>query len=62
MDMLCNVRYFTKMDLHWGFYNIHLKEGDEWKAAFTTHLGSLEPLVMTMGLTNAPATFQQMMN
>ena len=36
MDMLCNARYFTKMDLHWGFYNICLKEGNEWKAAFTT--------------------------
>jgi len=32
-------RVFTKMDLRWGYNNIRIKEGDEWKAVFTTHIG-----------------------
>ena len=41
---------------------MRIKEGDEWKAAFTTHVGSFEPVVMFFGMTNSPATFQGMMN
>ena len=37
-------------------------KGDEWKAAFTTHVGSYKPVVMFFGMTNSPATFQGMMN
>ena len=62
MDALSNSRIFTKMDLRWGYYNIQIKKGDEWKAAFSTRLGLYEPLVMQFGLCNAPATFQRMMN
>ncbi|EEB89021.1 hypothetical protein MPER_12937, partial [Moniliophthora perniciosa FA553] len=58
---LC-AKYFTKLDVQWGFNNIHIKEGDEWKAAFRTNRGLFEPLVMYFGLTNSPATFQTMMN
>jgi len=50
------------MDLWWGFNNIRIKEGDEWKGAFTTHVGSFEPTVMFFGMTNSPAMFQAMMN
>ncbi|EEB91575.1 hypothetical protein MPER_10043 [Moniliophthora perniciosa FA553] len=50
------------MDVRWGFNNIRIKEGDEWKAAFLTNRGMFEPLVMFFGLTNSPATFQMMMN
>jgi len=32
------------------------------KAAFTTHVGSFEPVVMFFGITNLPATFQAIMN
>ena len=39
-----------------------IKEGDEWKAAFTIPEGSFEPTVMFFRLTNSPATFQAMMN
>ena len=35
---------------------------DEWKGAFTMHIGSFEPTVMFFGMTNSPATFQAMMN
>ena len=48
-------RVFTKMDLRWGYNNIRIKEGDEWKAAFTTHIGLFKPVVMFFGLTNSPA-------
>ncbi len=41
---------------------MRIKEGDEWKAAFTTLEGSFEPTIMFFGLTNSPATFQAMMN
>jgi len=41
---------------------VRIKEGDEWKEAFTTHVGSFEPTVMFFGMTNLPATFQAMMN
>ena len=50
------------MDIRWGYNNVHIKEEDEWKAAFSCHEGSFEPLVMFFGLTNSPATFQAMMN
>jgi hypothetical protein len=41
---------------------VQIKEGNEWKAAFHTNRGLFEPLVMMFGLTNAPSTFQTMMN
>ena len=56
------MKYFTKLDICWGFNNVWMKEGDEWKAAFHTNCGLFEPLVMFFGLTNSPATFQTMMN
>jgi hypothetical protein len=52
---LKGARYFMKLD-------VHIKEGNEWKAAFRTNCGLFEPLVMYFGLTNSPATFQTMMN
>ena len=48
--------------MRWGYNNIRIKEGDEYKAAFKTVLGLYEPLVMTFGLCNASVTFQTFMN
>jgi transposase InsO family protein len=62
IDQLAGAKYFTKLDVRWGFNNVRIKEGDEAKAAFLTHRGLFEPLVMQFGLCNAPATFQTMMN
>jgi len=62
VDSMGNKRVFTKMDLQWGYNNVRIKEGDEWKAAFTIHVRSYEPVVMFFGMTNSPATFQGMMN
>jgi hypothetical protein len=53
---------FTKFDVQWGYNNVHIKERDEWKAAFLTPKGLFEPMAMFFGLTNSPATFQMMMN
>ena len=55
-------KVFTKMNLRWGFNNVRIKERDEWKGAFTMHIGSFKPTVMFFGMTNLPTTFQAMMN
>jgi len=34
VSQLCRARYFTKLDVHWGFNNVHIKPRDEWKAVF----------------------------
>jgi len=50
------------MDLRWGYNNVWIKKGDEWKAVFMIPKGLFKPIVMFFGLTNSPATFQTMMN
>ena len=62
IDKTTNAKFFTKLDVRWGYNNIRIKEGDEWKAAFRTNRGLYEPTVMFFGLTNSPATFQGFMN
>ena len=59
---LTDKKYFTKFDVRWGYNNVRIKEGDQWKAAFKTNRGLYEPRVMFFGLTNSPATFQMMMD
>jgi len=51
-----------KMDLKNGFHLIRMKEGDEWKTAFRTRYGLFEFQIIPFGLTNAPYTFQDMIN
>jgi len=53
---------FTKLDLRWEYNNVRIKEGDEWKAAFTIHIGTYKPTVMYFGLMNSSTTFQTIMN
>jgi len=62
IDNIGGKKVFTKMNLRWGFNNMRIKEGDEWKRAFTMHMGSFELTVMFFGMTNSPAMFQAMMN
>jgi len=62
VSQLCRAKYFTKLDVWWGFNNVCIKPGDEWKAVFHTNHGLFKPLVMFFGMTNSPATFQTMMN
>jgi hypothetical protein len=40
---LKDARYFTKLDVHWGYNNVHIHKGDEWKAEFHTNRGLLNP-------------------
>ena len=62
MDRLKGAKYFTKFDVQWGYNNIQIRKGDEWKAAFKTNRGLYEPTVMFFGMCNSPATFQTMMD
>ena len=59
INKLQGAKYFTKLDVCWGFNNVWMKEGDKWKAVLQTNF---KPLVMFFGLCNSPATFQTMMN
>jgi hypothetical protein len=64
-ELIARVRgasLFTKFDIRWGYNNIRIRDGDQWKAAFVTNHGLFEPQVMFFGMTNSPATFQTMMN
>ena len=62
INKLRGAKYFTKLDVRWGFNNVWMKEGDEWKAAFRTNQGLFKPLVMFFGVCNSLATFQTMMD
>ena len=53
---------FTKFDIRWGYHNVCIREGDQWKAAFKIPLGLYKPLVMLFGQCNVPATFQRVMD
>jgi len=55
-------KWFMKFNVRWGYNNVCIKEGNEWKAAFKTSDRLFEPTIMFFGLTNSPATFQTMVN
>ena len=62
IDQVKDAKIFTKFDVWWGYNNIHIQDGDQWKATFITHRGLFEPTVMFFGLCNSPTTFQKFMN
>ena len=62
INKLCRAKYFTKLDVQWGYNNVRIQEGDEEKAAFHMNQGLFEPTIIFFSLTNSPATFQWMMN
>jgi len=62
IEDLQGMELFSKFDIRWGYNNIRIHEGDEWKAAFKTRCGLFEPKVMFFGMSNSPPTFQRFMN
>jgi hypothetical protein len=48
IEKLKGAKIFSKMDIRWGFNNIRIKKGDEWKTAFRMSRGQYENLVMPL--------------
>jgi hypothetical protein len=61
-DQLAGVRVFSKVDLRLGYHQIKIRPEDVPKIVFSTRYGLYEYLVMSFGLTNAPAHFMYLMN
>ena len=53
---LAGKHFFSKFDIRWCYNNVHIKEGDKWKAAFKTSEGLFEPTVMFFGLMHELAS------
>ncbi|CDQ83701.1 unnamed protein product [Oncorhynchus mykiss] len=58
IESMEGARFFTKLDLRSAYNLVRIREGDQWKTAFSTTSGHYEYLVMPNGLMNAPSVFQ----
>ncbi|KAI2644234.1 Transposon Tf2-6 polyprotein [Labeo rohita] len=62
LEQLRSAKYYTKLDLRSAYNLIRIREGDEWKTAFSTTSGHYEYRVMPFGLANSPSYFQAFVN
>jgi hypothetical protein len=61
-DKVWGAKWFTKLNIKDAYHRVQIHEGDKWKMAFRTKFGHFKYLVMLMGLTNAPASWQQLID
>ncbi len=61
-DRLGRAKWFTSLDLKEAYYQVQMKEGEEWKTAFWMRYRHYKYTVMPFGLKNASATFQRLIN
>jgi hypothetical protein len=61
-EQLRGVKVFSKIDLNSGYHQLRIREEDIEKTTFSTRYGHYEYIVMSFGLTNAPAMFMEAIN